>query len=137
MALILLAGLLVERTADLHSYALQNLIAMPCCTTFICAASLTPTQTTNDHTLCKTALLHTCDLHSTCYATTAITADCIRTQCLFAVNIVDLHLYTLQNLIGMQCCPTLIRATQLSSTSLTCVGTPCRASLISTADLHS
>ena len=107
------------------------------CTIFVRSASLPPTPTTNDHTLCKTALLHTCDLHSTCYATDAITADCIRTRCSSAVNIVDLRLYVLQNHVGTHCCPTFICATQLPLTSLTCVRTRCRALLIGTAVLHS
>ena len=59
-ALILLAGLLVECTADLRSYALQNLVGARRGTRFVRAASVPPTPMTNDHmyTLQNRATLH-------------------------------------------------------------------------------
>jgi len=67
-----------------------------------------------------------------------------------AINIVDLHSHALQNLVGThRCCTfvhtarlpplplaTYIRTARLPSTSLTCVRTHCRSSLVPTALLH-
>jgi len=67
----------------------------------------------------------------------SITAGYIRTRCSFAVNIVDLRSYALQNLVATHCCPTFVHAARLPSTSLTCIHTHCRSSLVPTALLHS
>jgi len=67
----------------------------------------------------------------------AITAGYIRKRCSSAVNIVDLHSYTLQNLIATHCCRTFVPAARLPSASSTCVRMRCRSSLVPTAFLHS
>jgi len=65
-------------TADLHSYALRNLVGTHGCRTFVPAARLPPlplatfvlaarlpsTSSTCVHTLCRTSLVHTAVLHS-------------------------------------------------------------------------
>jgi len=66
----------------------------------------------------------------------AITTGYIRMCCSSAVNIVDLHPYALDNLVGMHCCPAFVRAGPMPSTSSTWVRTRCRASLVPTAVLH-
>ena len=71
------------------------------------------------------------------YESAAITAGYIRTCCSSAVNIVDLRSYALQQLVGMHCSTTLVHATRMQSTTLTCVHTCCRTSLVHTAVLHS
>jgi len=43
----------------------------------------------------------------------------------------------LQNLVATHCCPTLVRAARLPTTSSTCVRTRCRTSSVHTAVLHS
>ena len=87
----------------------------------------------------------------TCCMSAAITTGYIRTYSSSAVNIVDLHSYALQNLVGTHRCRTLvhaahltplplatfIRAPRLLSTSSTCVRTCCRTLLVHTAVLHS
>jgi len=81
----------------------------------------------------------------------AITAGYIRTCSSSAVNIINLHSYALQNLVGTHRCPTFVhaarlpplplatfvRAAPLPSTSSTCVRTRCKTSLLPTAVLHS
>jgi len=87
----------------------------------------------------------------TCCASAAITAGYIRTCSSSAVNIVDLHSYVLQNLVGTHRCRTFVhaarlpplplatyvRAARLPSTSSTCVRTRSRSSLVPTDLLHS
>jgi len=60
----------------------------------------------------------------------------ISTRCSSDVNIIDLYSYALQNLVGIRCCPTFVRAAHLPSTSSTCVRTHCRTSLVHTCVLH-
>jgi len=61
----------------------------------------------------------------------------IRTCCLSAVYIVDLHSYSLQKLVGTHCSPTFVHAARMQSTPLTCVRTRCGTSSVGTAVLHS
>jgi len=61
----------------------------------------------------------------------------ISTRCSSAINIVDLHSYTLRNLVGTHCCPTFLRTACLLSRSSTCACTRCSVSLAATAVLHS
>jgi len=81
----------------------------------------------------------------------AITAGYICRYYSSPVNIVDLHSYTLQNLVGTHNCPTFvyaaclpplllatcIRTAHLPSTFLTCIHTRCKTLLPPTAVLHS
>jgi len=154
-------------TADLRSYALQNLVATHCCPTLVRAPRLPSTSSTCVRTRCKTSLLPTAVLHwyvllvcrqhrrpafvrvaeprwytplsyiRTRCTSAAITAGYIRTRCSSAINIVDLCSYALQNLVATHCCPTFVRAARLPSTSSTCFRTRCRSSLVPTALLHS
>jgi len=94
--------------AKLCSYALQNLVCMCCCPTFVRAAPLPSTS-----------------------------LSYIRTRCSSAIYIADLRTYALQNLIGIHDCPTFVRAARLPSTSPTAVRTRCRTSSVCTAVLHS
>jgi len=80
-----------------------------------------------------TPLLYIC----TCCMSAAITAGYIRTCCSSAVNIVDLRSYALQNLVATHCCPTMVRAARLPTTSSTCVHTRCRTSSVCTDVLYS
>jgi len=196
-------------TADLRSYAWQNLVGTHRRPTFVHAARLPPlplatcvraarppsTSSTCIRTCCRTLLVHTAVLHSytlrvhhhyrwlhsyvllVCHqhrppafvrvaeprwytplsyirtrcASTAVAAGYIRTYCSSVVNIVDLHWYALQNLVGTHRCPTFVHAarlpplllttfvcaTRLPSTSSTCIHTCCKTSLLHTALLHS
>ena len=54
-----------------------------------------------------------------------------------AVNIADLHSYTLQNLFGTHCYPIFVHTAHLPSTLLYCVCTHCRTVLLCTSVLHS
>jgi len=135
-------------TADLRSYALQNLVGMHGCPTFVHAARLLPlplarfvraarlplTSSTCVRTRCRTSLVHTTVLHS------YMLRVCCHCRCLHsssAVNIVYRHSYALQNLVGTHCCPTFVRAARKQSTLLTCIRTRCRTSLVHTGVLHS
>jgi len=135
-------------TADLRSYALQNLVGMHGCPTFVYAAHLPPlplarfiraarlplTSSTCVRTRCRTSLVHTAVLHS------YMLRVCHHCRCLHsssAVNIVYQRSYTLQILVGTHCCPTFVRAARKQSTPLTCIHTRCRTSLVHTAVLHS
>jgi len=180
---------------DLRSYALQNLVGTHGCPTFVHAARLPPlplatfirsphlpsTSSTCVRTHCRTSLVDTTVVHSytlhicrhyrwlysyllllcrqhhqpafvriteprwytplsyirTHCTSDAIAAGYIPTRCSSAVNIVDLCSYALQNLVATHCCPTFVCAARLPSTSLTCVRTHCRSSLVPTAFLHS
>jgi len=73
----------------------------------------------------------------TCCESATITIGYIRTICSSAVNIVDLCSYTLDNLVGMHCSPSFVRATRILSIPLTCICTCCRTSLVRTAVLYS
>ena len=66
-----------------------------------------------------------------------MTAGYIRTLRSHAIIIANLRSEALQNVIGMHCCPTFVRAASLLSTSPTSVRTCCRTSLVCTAVLHS
>ena len=72
-----------------------------------------------------------------CSASAAMTTGYIRTLRSPAVIIANLRSDALQNVVGMHCCPTFVRAARLPSTSLTSVRTRCRTSLVCTAVLHS
>jgi len=109
--------------ADLYSYALQNLIGMHRCPTFVRAARLLSTSLTSVRTSCRISLV--------------CTAVYICTCCFSGVDIANLCSYALQNLAGIHRCPTFVRAARLPSTSPTSVGTRCRTSLVCTAVLHS
>jgi len=154
-------------TADLHSYALQNLVDTHRCPTFPPAARLPPLQLatfvraarmpstplTCVRTRCKTwsvrtAVLHSyalliCRLHRRPAFVRVAEArwyawlSYIRMCCSSAVYIVNLRSYTLQKLVGTHCCPTFVRAARLPSTPSTCVRTRCKTSLVRTAVLHS
>jgi len=108
--------------ANLRSDALQNLVGMHRCPTFVRAARLPSTSLTSVRTRCRISLV--------------CTAVYIRTRCSSAVDIADLRSYALQNLAGMHRCPRLVRAAHLPSTSSTSVRTHCRTSLVCTAVLH-
>jgi len=135
-------------TADLHSYALQNLVGTHGFPTFIHAARLPPlplarfvlvarlplTSSTCVRTRCRTSLVYTAVLHL------YMLRVCRHCRCLHsssAVNIVYLRSYALQNLVGTHCCSTFVRAARIQSTPLTCVRTCCRTSLVHTTVLHS
>jgi len=154
-------------TADLRSYALQNLVGTHRCptfvhaarlpplplATFVCAACLPSTSSTCIPTHWITLLVCTAVLHS--YALVlcrqhrrpgfARVAEhrwypllsYICTRCSYSVNIVDLHLHMLQSFVGTHCCPTFVCAARMPSTPLTCVRTHCRTSLVHTTVLHS
>jgi len=89
--------------ANLHSCALQNLVGMHCCPTFIHAARLPSTSLTSVCTCCRISLV--------------CTAVYICTRCLSAVNIAILHSHALENPICMCHCPTFVRAARLLSFS--------------------
>jgi len=122
---------------DLCSYALQNLVGIHRCPTFVCAARLPSTSPTSIRTRCRTSLV--CTMSDICMssASAAITAGYIRTRCSSAVNIAELRSYALQNLVCMCRCPRFVGAARLPSTSPTSVRTRCRTSLVCTAVLHS
>jgi len=154
-------------TADLRSYALQNLIGTHRCPTFAPAARLPPlplatfvrtarlpsTLSTCLRTRCKTSSVRTAVLHSYALLVCRLhrrpvfvrvaearwyaRLSYIRTCCSSAVYIVDLRSYTLQKLVGTHCCPTFVRAARLPSTPSTCVRTRCKTSWVCTAVLHS
>jgi len=167
-------------TTDLCSYALQNLVGTHRCCTFVHVARLLPlplatfvratclqsTSSTCIRTRCKTSLVSTAVLHSyvllvCCLhrqpafvriseARLYVLLSYIRTRCSYAVNTADLRSDALQNLVGMQGCPTFIyathllplplstfiRAPRLLSTSSTCVRTYCRTSFVHTTVVH-
>jgi len=130
-------------TAELRSYALQNLIGKHCCPTFVPAACLPSlplatfvratrlpsTSSTCIRTRFKTSLLPTAVLHSyvllVCCrhhrpAFIRVAEACwyallsyIRTRCLYAVNTADLRSYVLQNFIGTHRCPTFVHIARL------------------------
>jgi len=135
-------------TADLRSYALQNLVGTHGCPTFVHATRLPPlplarfvraarlplTSLTYVRTHCRTSLVHTAVLHS------YMLRVCRHCRCLHSsssVNIVYPRSYALQNLVGKHCSPTFVRAARKQSTLLTCIRTRCRTSLVHTAVLHS
>jgi len=138
--------------AELRSYALQNLVCMCRCPTFVRAAPPPSTSLTYVRTRCRTSLEFTTVLHS--YALLVCRQhrrppfvrvaeprwyaplSYIRTRCSSAVYIADLRSYALQNLVGMYRCPTFVRAARLPSTSLTYVRTYCRTPLVRTAVRH-
>ena len=123
--------------AELRSYALQNLVCMCRCPTFVPAARLPSTS--------RPRLVRVAEPRW--YSPLSY----IRTHCSSAVNIAELHSYALQNLVGIHRCPTFVCAAPLPSTSLTYVRmrctsavyivtyarTRCRTSLVFTAVLHS
>jgi len=152
---------------DLRSYALQNLVATHCCPTLVRAPRLPSTLSTCVRTRCKTSLLPTAILHSyallfscqhrrpafvrfakpRCYPLLSYIGTCSSS----AIDIIDLHSYALQNLVGTHRCrtfvhaarlpplplATFVRTARLPSTSSTCVRTRCKTSLLPTAVLHS
>ena len=89
--------------ADLRSYALQNLVGMHRCPTFVRAAYLPSTSLTSVRMCCRTSLV--------------CTAVYIRMCCSSAVNIAILRSHALQNPICMCPCPTFVRAGHLPSFS--------------------
>jgi len=109
-------------TADLHSYALL-VCRQHCRPTFVRIAEPRWYAPQSDIFISSTSA--------------AIPAGYIRTRCLSAVNIAELHSYALQNLVCMCRCPTFVRAAPLPSTSLTYVRTRSRTSLQFTTVLHS
>jgi len=122
---------------DLRSYALQKLVGIHRCPTFVRAVRLPSTSPTSVGTRCRTSLVRTMSDICMSSASAAITAGYIRTHCSSAVNIAELHSYALQNLVCMCRCPTFVRAAPLPSTSLTYVRTCGRTSLEFTTVLHS
>jgi len=154
-------------TADLRSYALQNLVGTHRCPTFAAAARLPPlplatfvrtarlplTSSTCVRTRCKTSSVRTAVLYS--YALLVCRLHCrpafvrvaeagwyarlsyIRTHCSSAVYIVDLRSYALQKLFGTYCCPTFVRNARLPSTPSTCVRTHIKTALLRIDGLHS
>jgi len=138
--------------AELRSYALQNLVCMCRCPTFVCAAPPPSTSLTYIRTQCRTSLEFTTVLHL--YALLVCRQhrrppfvrvgeprwyaplSYIRMRCSSAVYIADLRSYALQNLVGMYRCPTFVHAARLPSTSLTYVRTYCRTPLVHTAVRH-
>jgi len=102
-------------TADLHSYALQNLVGTHGCPTFVhavclpplplarfvCATHLLLISSTCVRTDFRTLLLHTAVLYS------YMLHVCRHCYCLHsssAISIIYLHSYVLQNLVGTHCC---------------------------------
>ena len=130
-------------TAELRSYALQNLIGTHGCPTFVHAACLPllplatfvrATRLPSTSSPCvrrhfKTSLLPTAIIHSyvllVCHrhrrpafvrvaeARWYALLSYIRTHCSYAINTADLHSYALQNLIGTHGCPTFVHAARL------------------------
>jgi len=153
-------------TADLRSYALQNLVGTHRCPTFAPAARLPPlplatfvrtarlpsTSSTCVRTRCKTSSVRTAVLHSYALLVCRLhrrpafvriaearwyaRLSYIRTRCSSAVYFVDLRSYALQKLVGTHCCPTFVRAARLPSTPSTCVRKRCKTSWVCTAVLH-
>jgi len=139
--------------AELRSYALQNLVCMCRCPTFVRAAPLPSTSRTYVCTRGRTSLEFTAVLHW--YALLVCRKNrrppfvrvaeprwysplsYIRTHCSSAVNIANIHSYALQNLVCLCRCPTFVRAAPLPSTSLTYVRTCGRTSLEFMTVLHS
>ena len=135
-------------TAELHSYALQNLVGMHCCPTFVPAACL-PSLPLATFVVCRQHRVPPFVRAAERHWYTPLSY--IRTCCSSAVNIVDLRSYALQNIIGSHRCRTFVNAVHLPplplatfvhapcllSTSSTCVRTCCRTSLVHTAVLHS
>jgi len=113
---------------DLCGYALQNLVAMHSCPTFLHAVCLPPLLLA---TSVRTArLLSTSSnfvrlqsFFGTHYCPTFVHATRMPSTSLTCVRV-------LQNLVGTCCCPTFVRAARIPSTPLTCVRTHCRASLV-------
>jgi len=130
-------------TAELHSYALQNLVGTHCCPTFVPAACLPSlplatfvraTRLPSTSSTCvrmrfKTSLLPTAVLHSyvllVCHrhrrpafvrvaeARWYALLSYIRTRCSYAVNTADLRSYLLQNFVGTHRCPTFVHVARL------------------------
>jgi len=130
-------------TAELHSYAFQNLVGTHCCATFVPAACLPSlplatfiratrlpsTSSTCIRTRFKTSLLPTavrhwyvlliCRRHRRPAFVRVVEArwyallSYIRTRCSYAVNTTDLHLYVFQNFVGTHRCPTFLHAARL------------------------
>jgi len=149
--------------AELHWFPLQNPVSMHRWPTFVRAARLPSTSltyiptcytsavyiATYAHTHCRTSLVFTTVLHSytllvcrqhhqTPFIRIAeprlyVSLSYIRTRCSSAIYIADLRSYTLQNLVGIRDCPTLVRAACLPSKSPTSVRTHCRTPLVCTA----
>jgi len=90
----------------LRSCALPNLVGTHHCPTFVCAASLPSISPAYGHTRCRTTLLCTSVLHSTCYGSAAIAAGYIRTRRAYAVNIAELSSNMQQNHPSTHLCPT-------------------------------
>jgi len=90
----------------LRSYALPNLVGTHRCPTFVSAASLPSISPAYGHTRCRTTLLCTSVLHSTCYGSAAITAGYIRTRCTYAVHIAELSSNVQQKHPSTHLCPT-------------------------------
>jgi len=137
--------------ANLGSDALQNVVGMHRCPTFVRTARLLSTSPTSVRMRCSSAN-NIADLGSYALqphwyapqsdifissASAAITAGYIRTHCSSAVNIAELRSYALQNLVCICRCPTFVRAAPPPSTSLTYVSMHCRTSLEFTTVLHS
>jgi len=108
---------------DLRSFALQNLVGMHLCPTFVSAARLPSTS--------RPPFVRVAEPRW--YALLSY----IHKRCSSGVYIADLRSYALQNLVGIHHCPTFVRAARLPSTSPTSVRTHCRTSLVRTAVLHS
>jgi len=79
---------------------------MPGCPTFVSAASLPSISPAYGHTRCRTTLLCTSVLHSTCYGSAAITAGYIGTRCTYAVHIAELSSNVQQKHPSTHLCPT-------------------------------
>jgi len=97
-------------TADLCSYALQDLVGMHGCPPFVHASRLPPLPLSafvvgREHSLPVFVRV----AKPRWYALLSY----IRTRCSSAVNIIDLRAYALQNLVGTHCCPTFIHAARL------------------------
>jgi len=130
-------------------YMLQSFIGTHSCPSFVRAARIQSTSLTCTCTCCRTSLVPTVFLHSymqrVCHhyrwlhsytllvscqhrqpAFVPVAEPCwypllsyISMCCSSAVNIVDLHSYALQNLLGTHCFPMFVRAARLPSTSST------------------
>jgi len=130
-------------TAELRSYALQNLVGTHCCPTFVPAVCLSSlplstfvranrlpsTSSTCVRTRFKTSLLPTAVLHSyvllvcrrhrrpafvrVAEARWYALLSYFRTHCSYAVNTADLRSYVLQNFVGTHRCPTFVHVARL------------------------
>jgi len=130
-------------TAELHSYALQNLVSTHCCPTFVSAVCLPSlplatfvraTRLPSTSSTCvrkhfKTLLLPTAVLHSymllvcrrhrlpafvrVAEARWYALLSYICTYCSYAVNTANLRSYVLQNFLGTHRCPTFVHVARL------------------------